>query len=127
PRRTISSSTSETYQDDTYSVITETPSIVETASVHTAKKEVITSTTSLDQNYQPLYSNIKTSIYPQLPGITTSSIHRNQEETNFGQTESRDILKQDPLPEQTNLTPLHESDSSDTDEEENIANLSKRL
>ncbi|CAG8772276.1 1_t:CDS:1, partial [Ambispora leptoticha] len=32
PRRTTSSSTSGTYQDDTHSVITETPSIVETAS-----------------------------------------------------------------------------------------------
>ncbi|CAG8735030.1 12827_t:CDS:2, partial [Ambispora leptoticha] len=33
---------------------------------------------------------------------------------------SRDILEQDPLPKQTNLTPPHESDSSDTDEEENM-------
>ncbi|CAG8655426.1 4988_t:CDS:1, partial [Ambispora leptoticha] len=144
PRRTTFSSTSEIYQDDTHSVITETPSIVETASVHTAEEEVITSTTSLDQDYQPLYPNIKTSsprsnrlyqkissssstysptyssVYPQLPGITTSPIHYNQEETNFDQTESKNILEQNFLPEQTNLTPPHKSDSSDTDEEENI-------
>ncbi|CAG8590815.1 11568_t:CDS:2 [Ambispora leptoticha] len=112
----------------------ETPIIAETASVCTAEKEVITSTTSLDQDYQSIYLNIKTPspspnhlyqeisslfstysstyspIYPQLPGITTSPIYCNQEETNFEQTESKDILEQDFLSEQTNLIPLYKLD-----------------